>query len=104
GSNAAHGSAAHPPSTCCRESFASASLKPRGTDGGRTQPRSRLHHHSTAREHHAPIGDGLPFHEVIYGRESLTLSGFMSNTTHSWPPSNRRLTILAPILPRPIMP
>src|ERR1039457_528998 len=36
--------------------------------------------------------------------KSLTLSGFMSKTTHSWPPCNRRLTILAPILPRPIIP
>src|SRR5450432_185420 len=36
--------------------------------------------------------------------KSLTLSGLLSKTTHSWPPCNRRLTILAPILPRPIIP
>src|SRR5471030_2625572 len=31
--------------------------------------------------------------------KSLTLSGFMSKITHSWPPRNRRLTILAPSSP-----
>src|ERR1022692_2166981 len=36
--------------------------------------------------------------------KSLTLSGFVSKTTHSWPPCNRRLAILAPILPKPDLP
>src|SRR5262245_43061804 len=35
---------------------------------------------------------------------SLTALGDMSKTTHSWPPLIRRRTMLAPILPRPIIP
>src|SRR5215831_19828545 len=35
---------------------------------------------------------------------SLTASGDLSKTTHSFPPLIRRRTILAPILPRPIIP
>ncbi len=32
------------------------------------------------------------------------LSGTWSWTTQSWPPRNRRVTMLAPMRPRPIMP
>src|SRR6185295_15833304 len=35
---------------------------------------------------------------------SSTAVGDRSNTTHCWPPRNSRLTMFAPILPRPIMP
>src|SRR5215468_5474131 len=35
---------------------------------------------------------------------SFTTLGDLSKTTHSWPPLIRRRTMLAPILPRPIIP